>query len=59
VAESEGETAVDRLATLIADLPEVRLAFLFGSRARGRGRADSDFDIGVLLSRHRPIAGRS
>jgi predicted nucleotidyltransferase len=34
---------------VFADTDDVRLAFLFGSRARGRSRADSDFDIGVLL----------
>jgi uncharacterized protein len=30
-------------------MPEVRLAFLFGSRACGRSRPESDFDIAVLV----------
>lgn len=33
----------------LAALPEVRLAYLFGSRARGEERAGSDFDIAVLV----------
>lgn len=41
--------AAGRLASVVRELPEVRLAFLFGSRAHGRERPDSDFDIGVLL----------
>jgi hypothetical protein len=40
---------VDRLGPAFRDLGEVRLAFLFGSRARGCARPDSDFDIAVLL----------
>jgi predicted nucleotidyltransferase len=49
-------SAVDRLGPAIRDLGEVRLAFLFGSRARGRARPDSDFDIAVLLD---PAAARA
>jgi predicted nucleotidyltransferase len=41
--------AADRLASVVRELPEVRLAFLFGSRAHGQGRPDSDVDIGLLL----------
>jgi predicted nucleotidyltransferase len=41
------DPVVDRLGNALRDSGEVRLAFLFGSRARGR--ADSDFDIAVLL----------
>jgi predicted nucleotidyltransferase len=41
--------ATDRLAAALARIPDVRLGFLFGSRATGRSRADSDFDIAVLL----------
>ena len=32
-----------------AALPEVRLGYLFGSRATGRARPDSDIDIAVLI----------
>jgi predicted nucleotidyltransferase len=39
----------DALSRLLANLPEVRLAWLFGSRARGRARPDSDWDIAVLV----------
>ena len=41
------------LAERLAALPEVRLAYLFGSRARGRARADSDFDVAVLVDDER------
>lgn len=41
--------AFERLAAAVRELPEVRLAFLFGSRAHGHERPDSDFDIGILL----------
>jgi hypothetical protein len=38
-----------RLAAELAELREVRLAFLFGSRSRGEARRDSDIDVAVLL----------
>ena len=37
------------LSARLATLAEVRLAYLFGSRARQRERPDSDYDIGVLV----------
>ncbi|MEW6741460.1 MAG: nucleotidyltransferase domain-containing protein [Planctomycetota bacterium] len=37
------------LAQALDGLPEVRLAYLFGSRARQRARPDSDIDVAVLL----------
>jgi hypothetical protein len=39
----------DRLGGALRAQDGVRLAFLFGSRARGEARATSDFDIAVLL----------
>jgi hypothetical protein len=39
-----------RLAAVLASLPEVELAYLFGSHARGRARAESDIDLGVVVS---------
>ena len=39
----------DALSERCASLPEVRLAYLFGSRARGQNRPASDFDIAVLV----------
>lgn len=38
-----------RLAAVLAEMPEVRLAYLFGSRALARARKESDFDIAVLV----------
>ena len=46
----DAETAQVCFAERLAGLPEVRLAYLFGSRARGTERPSSDFDIGVLLA---------
>jgi predicted nucleotidyltransferase len=39
----------DRLRERAASLPEVRLAVLFGSTARGQARKGSDVDLGLLL----------
>src|SRR5215213_7897522 len=41
---------VERLRQSAASLPEIRLAVLFGSTARGQARKGSDVDLGVLLS---------
>jgi len=45
------ETAelVHTLATFLARQPEVRLAYLFGSQARGRAHTLSDVDVAVAL----------
>jgi len=40
---------LDRLRQHAAALPEVKLAVLFGSTARGEARKGSDVDLGVLL----------
>jgi uncharacterized protein len=39
----------DRLRERAASLPEVKLAVLFGSTARGQERKGSDVDLGLLL----------
>lgn len=39
----------DRLRQSISSLPEVKLAVLFGSTARGQAEPRSDVDLGVLL----------
>jgi predicted nucleotidyltransferase len=39
---------VDALRTALAGRQDVRLALLFGSRARGRARPGSDADVAVL-----------
>lgn len=40
---------VNRIRELLASVPEVRRAYLFGSRVRGCERRDSDWDIAVSL----------
>lgn len=45
----ESETVSRHFAARLAEVPTVRLAYLFGSHARGQARPHSDFDIGVLL----------
>jgi predicted nucleotidyltransferase len=49
VTSHNPDPAGARLAEVLAEMPEVRLAFLFGSRASGRSRRESDFDIAVLV----------
>lgn len=44
----------DRLRQTAASLPEVKLAVLFGSTARGKAGPRSDVDIGVLLEPDTP-----
>jgi predicted nucleotidyltransferase len=44
-----GMDLLDRLRERAASLPEVKLAVLFGSTARGQARKDSDVDLGLLL----------
>ena len=41
----------DAIAQELARHPDVRLAYLFGSRANGRATPGSDWDIAVLLDR--------
>lgn len=43
------EPLLERLARGCSSLPEVRLAFLFGSQATGRARPDSDVDVALLV----------
>jgi predicted nucleotidyltransferase len=58
VTRENVESAQARLGKALAEFAEVRLAFLFGSRARGRAREDSDFDIAVLLDQDAARAER-
>ena len=44
----------DRLRQRAALRPEVRLAVMFGSRARGKPRPGSDVDLGILLDPYSP-----
>ena len=38
------------LGSLVGMMPEVRLAYLFGSRAQGTHAPHSDYDVAVLLA---------
>jgi len=51
----DGADLVSRLAAALASVPEVELAYLFGSHARGRARAESDIDLAIRVS---PAAAR-
>lgn len=42
-----GDPLLAQLRSFFAARPEVRLALLFGSRARGRERAGSDVDVAI------------
>lgn len=42
------DPAVEPLRKALSDRREIRLALLFGSRARGQARPDSDADVAVL-----------
>ena len=44
-----GDTAIGVITRALADRPEVRLAYLFGSRGRGDEGPTSDYDVAVLL----------
>jgi predicted nucleotidyltransferase len=49
VAADDTDALADRLADALRRQHGVRLAYLFGSRARRHAREDSDIDIAVLL----------
>ncbi len=46
---------VRELAVVLAAIPDVAFAYLFGSRARGKARPDSDVDLALMLAE--PAAG--
>ncbi len=45
-------------AALFASVPEVTLAYLFGSQARGEAGSQSDYDFGVVLSWGKAVLSR-
>ncbi|MEX0657953.1 MAG: nucleotidyltransferase domain-containing protein [Egibacteraceae bacterium] len=47
------------LATRLADEPDVVVAYLFGSRARGTARPGSDADVAVLLDEDSDVHQRT
>jgi predicted nucleotidyltransferase len=42
------DTLLDQLQNALSSTPQLKLVFLFGSRAHGQPRPDSDIDLGVL-----------
>jgi predicted nucleotidyltransferase len=50
-AASDGAAIIRRLRELLSCEADVRLAYLFGSMARGEGRPGSDADIAILWGR--------
>ena len=42
--------SVESLTRVVASVPNLRLAVLFGSAAKGQDRAGSDLDVGVLFA---------
>jgi predicted nucleotidyltransferase len=49
VTSQKLQAPADRLRRALAEIPSIRVAFLFGSRAKGQSREASDFDIAVLV----------
>ncbi len=49
---------LDRLRERAASLPELKLAVLFGSTARGQARKGSDVDLAILVSPDTPETRR-
>ena len=49
VVRPEDASRLPEVTAALAALPEVRLAYLFGSRASGRVRRESDWDVAVLV----------
>lgn len=47
-----------RLASALAPLGQVRVAWVFGSQVTGRARPDSDLDVAVAFPRSLDAAGR-
>jgi len=48
-AGRKGDDLPERVGRALEPLDEVRVAYVFGSRAGGRARADSDLDVAVRL----------
>jgi predicted nucleotidyltransferase len=55
---ASGDSVSEGLTRALGDMAEVRLAYLFGSRAMGRARPDSDIDVAVLLDEASAAAER-
>jgi predicted nucleotidyltransferase len=58
VTSSHTSSIAERLSEALRGEDRVRLAFLFGSRARGQARNDSDIDVAVLLTDEAAAADR-
>jgi predicted nucleotidyltransferase len=54
------DSALDAaIAGVLASIPEVEVAYLFGSVARDQARADSDLDVGIVYPRTGTLGGSS
>jgi predicted nucleotidyltransferase len=50
VTPDAGTDLISRLAAALTSLPQVEIAYLFGSHARGSQRAESDIDLGIQVA---------
>ena len=48
-------SALETVQRALASHPDVRAAYVFGSRAAGQARPDSDLDVGVLYRTRQPL----
>lgn len=55
---SSGAELTVAVAQALSRVPTVRVAYLFGSRAKGTARPGSDLDVGVLYDRALDASGR-
>jgi predicted nucleotidyltransferase len=52
------EELADAVGKAVLPVEAVRVAYVFGSRARGDNRADSDLDVALVYERSRDWEGR-
>jgi predicted nucleotidyltransferase len=57
-ADASTDALVRAIRAALAAIPSIRVAYLFGSRARGAARPDSDLDIAIALPREMEDAER-
>lgn len=50
IPNASNNSDIRKISDLLAGFPNIRLAALFGSMARGTARADSDIDVAVQAS---------
>lgn len=57
-SQASTDAVLVALRRVLRERPEVRLAYLFGSRATGRARPGSDYDVAVLVDDEALVAPR-